>query len=330
MTISPKEPPVDYLSQGAGAMKQVLIDPLHNVWILNCAGKPSSGDGNGWVGVGTLAIDHTTGALYQNIGTQLATVWSTLEATGSNILFTSANALTAHSGGGKASALVLTAQINNFTTVAGANDSALLPPAVAGGFAVILNNGASNLALYGAGTDTINAAVTATQFTVLPGTIAVFYSPIAGKWYSGAQQAAASQAQPSAPTAPANTGTFFMQGIAGAITPTKSGRVLLMISGNLTGISTTAGDGIKLQLSYGTGAAPVNAAALTGTQVGSTVEYTNPTTVTAADINVPFSMQAYVSGLALNTAAWIDLAAESVGTISKVALANLSVTAVEL
>ncbi len=141
---------------------------------------------------------------------------------------------------------------------------------------------------------------------------------------------AATQAQPANPTAPANTTTFFMQGLAGAITPTRSGKVLLQISGNFISSSVTAGDGILTQLSYGTGAAPANGAALAGTQLGNILKYTNPATVVAADVDVPFSQQAVITGLALNTAIWLDIAAKSVANVSNVGLANLSVTATEL
>jgi len=141
---------------------------------------------------------------------------------------------------------------------------------------------------------------------------------------------ATTQSQPASPTAPASTAAYKMQGLAGAITPATSGKVLLMISGNFISSTVTAGDGIKIQLSYGTGTAPANAANLTGTQVAAPLEYTNPTTVIAADVFMPFSTQAVVTGLTLGTAYWIDLAAESVVTISSVGLANISLSAIEL
>jgi hypothetical protein len=104
----------------------------------------------------------------------------------------------------------------------------------------------------------------------------------------------------------------------------------VIISGDLLGASTTAGDGINMQLSYGTGSAPANAAAITGTQVGSILKYENPATVVAADVHVPFSMQAVITGLAQGTAYWFDIAAESIATNSKIGLENVSVTLVEI
>lgn len=141
---------------------------------------------------------------------------------------------------------------------------------------------------------------------------------------------ATDQKQVAAPVAPASTSAYFMQGLAGSITPNRSGNILLTISGTITSSTVTAGDGIEHQLSYGTGAAPANAAALAGTQVGSPQSYKNPAIVTAADVAVPFSVQAVITGLTLGTAYWLDLAAKSLGTVSSGALSNVSVSAVEL
>lgn len=76
------------------------------------------------------------------------------------------------------------------------------------------------------------------------------------------------QAIQSAPSNPTGTSsaTAVMMGLAGAITPRFSGRVLLMISGAI--FNAGIGQGATPQLSWGTGAAPTNGAALTGNQVG--------------------------------------------------------------
>lgn len=325
------EPPINVLSQGAGAMKQILLDPIKQVWILNAVGAPGNGEGNGWAGPGSLAIDHTGCKLYMQTGTLAATVWTVFEASGGTVVFSAADALTAHSGGGKASALALAAQINRITVAAAEHDSVLLPAAVAGGFAVVINSGAHGVDAYGAGTDTINGVVTANPTFIPAGQMYVFYAPVAGKWFMMNQAAAAaSQSVVAAPVAPASTTTYFMQGLAGSITPVKSGKVMFTISGTLTSSSVTAGDGILMQLSHGTGNAPANAGALAGTQDGSVQGYMNPTTVTAADVNVPFSMTAVVTGLALDTAVWLDVAAKSVLNASHIALTNVSISAIEV
>lgn len=261
-----------------------------------------------------------------------AAVWQLLESSGGQIVFSSQTGIAAHAGGAKSGATALTKQISRVVTVASDGDSILAPPATAGGFTIITNGHASNgISVYGAGTDTINEIATATAIYLAAGKTMVLGCALAGAW-DGPVTATAStaQAQPSNPTAPASTSAYAMQGLAGAITPKKSGIILLIISGTIIGSSVTAGDGILTQLSYGTGAAPTNSASLTGTQVGAVMDYTNPATVTAADIHVPFSMQAVVTGLTLDTAYWLDLAAKSVANASNVGLSNLSVTAVEL
>lgn len=144
-----------------------------------------------------------------------------------------------------------------------------------------------------------------------------------------ADAAGSSQSQPATPTKPASTTTFKMQGLAGSITPVRSGRVLLIISGEFISTSTTVGVGAQVQLSFGTGSAPANAATLQGTQVGVVREYLNPTTVTAADVFMPFTVNAVVTGLALNTVIWIDLAAKSVSSASAVGVTDISISAIE-
>ena len=122
-----------------------------------------------------------------------------------------------------------------------------------------------------------------------------------------------------------------MQGLAGSITPTVSGNVLVAISGTIVSpAGTTAGLGIEYQISYGTGGAPSNAGTLAGSQIGKPQSYTNQTTVTAVDVNVPFCLVALITGLTLGTAYWIDLAAESLGTASDMGLVNINIIAVEV
>jgi hypothetical protein len=134
-----------------------------------------------------------------------------------------------------------------------------------------------------------------------------------------------------APVAPASTSVFAMQGLAGTITPATTGRIWITISGTIVAPSSTVVDnGISYQISIGTGTAPINAATLTGTQVGSVQTYTSPTAPTAiGDVHTPFSITYIVSGLTVGTPVWIDLAAESVTTASSRGLAAVSVVAVE-
>ena len=163
------------------------------------------------------------------------------------------------------------------------------------------------------------------------GAVTVTVPAVAGSTAIKLTHGATGQTSVAAPTAPASTSAFAMQGLAGAITPASSGNILVLISGTIVDPSgTAAGNGIQFQASFGTGTAPVNAAALTGTQIGTVQKYTSPTTVVAADVNVPFSMQAVVTGLTLGTTYWLDLAAESIAVASSMGLANISVSAIEL
>jgi len=141
---------------------------------------------------------------------------------------------------------------------------------------------------------------------------------------------AATQSSSAAPTAPASTSAFKMQGLAGSITPTHSGTVTITISGTIQNAVTTVNSGIKIQISHGTGTAPSNAGTLAGTQDGQIQTYTLSVAATAAaDVNTPFSITALVTGLTVGTAYWIDLAAESVTTTSSGKLAAVNIVAVE-
>ena len=140
---------------------------------------------------------------------------------------------------------------------------------------------------------------------------------------TGSATPAFSQATPGNPTGTAST-VGVMMGLAGAITPAISGTVLLMVSGTIFN-PTAIADGGKVQLRYGTGSAPANAASLTGTAVGGLVQFIASTTAE----KVPFAVQAVVTGLTASTTYWIDvgLAAITGGTAT---ISDVSVSAVEL
>lgn len=130
------------------------------------------------------------------------------------------------------------------------------------------------------------------------------------------------QSTPANPTGTTST-TAVMMGVAGSIKLQGAGRIILMISGNMS--NATTGSGVTVQLSYGTGTAPTNGATLTGTQVGAIVSFTALTGVTI----VPFAIQAIVSSLTVGTTYWLDAAVKAV-TSGTGAISNLSVSAIEL
>jgi hypothetical protein len=133
----------------------------------------------------------------------------------------------------------------------------------------------------------------------------------------------ASQKNVSAPSGTTST-TGVMMGLAGAITPATTGNILIIISGDIA--SDTSGDGAKVQLRYGTGSAPTNAAALTGTTCGGLVQDSD---ASGDGAKVPFSVQCIATDLSTGTAYWLDveLAAVTGGTA---AIADISLSAHEL
>lgn len=91
--------------------------------------------------------------------------------------------LTAHAGGGKASALLLPSSNNRLSVVATAADSVLLPPSVVGRTIRIYNGGANAAQVFGNGTDTINGVATATGVSVTAAHTAELTCYTAGAWW---------------------------------------------------------------------------------------------------------------------------------------------------
>jgi hypothetical protein len=107
---------------------------------------------------------------------------------------------------------------------------------------------------------------------------------------------------PSNPSTNATTSYLMMGlGASATITPVVTGRVLFMITGTCGNgtINSLAG----LKLAYGTGTAPSNGAAATGTVIGNTLTFSAPT---SSNIQSPFCLTAIVTGLTLSTAYWFD------------------------
>jgi hypothetical protein len=121
--------------------------------------------------------------------------------------------------------------------------------------------------------------------------------------------------------------TGIMAGLAALITPTATGKLNITIYG--TGRNDTASQGALLQMRYGTGTAPANGAAPTvGTAMGSLCNIGlagNP-----ANMRVPFSMTAIVTGLALNTAVWMDISLAVTPSSGTVTLSNIGVAVNEI
>lgn len=178
-----------------------------------------------------------------------------------------------------------------------------------------------NLALYA--WDGSWHLITGTGITQLTGDVTA--GPGSGSQVATVVSKAIYQAQPSDPTGTSNT-SGLMMGLAGSITPVRTSRIMIIISGNLTNSTATAGNGAKTAIRYGTGSAPANASALTGTQLGNIVS--SILERNTSDLQ-PFSIQGIASGLTPGTAYWIDtsVAAIVAGTGQ---IKNLSITALEV
>jgi hypothetical protein len=120
-----------------------------------------------------------------------------------------------------------------------------------------------------------------------------------------------------------NSGTGVMMGLAGSITPAYSGTIMIIISGDIDNSSNNSG--AQTQIRYGTGSAPSNGAALTGTTAGGLVKFSENN----SSIRTPFHLNSIVTGLATGTTYWIDV---SLATISggNARLRDISISIVEL
>lgn len=139
---------------------------------------------------------------------------------------------------------------------------------------------------------------------------------------------ATSQATPSDPTGTTN-GTGLMMGLAGSITPQMSGKVMIVVSGNISATGIGGGSGAKTQIRYGTGTAPTNGAALTGTAVGNMAQIVNAALALIVPGNGNFTCNAVVTGLTVGTAYWIDqsLARITSGTAT---ITGVSISVIEV
>jgi hypothetical protein len=186
------------------------------------------------------------------------------------------------------------------------------PAAVAGANTLTLPAGTTDFSATGGSNQVVQQTSAGGAFTV--GQLG--FSNLSGS-YASAQSSPANQNTTS-------VGTFVMAGFAATITPTISGKVLMVISGIMS--NGTINDGASIAIRYGTGTAPVNGAALTGTGSGSN----NPSiTSYTAGQGYPFTCIARVTGLTLNTAYWVDgiIQALTGGTAT---FANIGITLLEL
>lgn len=130
------------------------------------------------------------------------------------------------------------------------------------------------------------------------------------------------QANPSNPTGTASaTGVMMGLGTTCSITPVYSTRVRFEIIGSLS--NSSAGAGVQPKLMYGTGVAPANGAAFTGTALGQNVSFQPP----SANNQAPFALAGLATGLTPGTALWFDV--DLVAGAGTASIASLSCNAME-
>lgn len=144
-----------------------------------------------------------------------------------------------------------------------------------------------------------------------------------GQWvFTNGAPASYSNTYISAITGTTST-TAKMMGLAGSITPNNAGTVLIIVSGTISN-SKNANKSL-VQLYTGTGTAPANGVAITGTARGTQ----QTSSIPAAAGEEPFCVTALVTGLTPGTAYWIDLAVASSATSGTASVSNVTISAME-
>lgn len=133
------------------------------------------------------------------------------------------------------------------------------------------------------------------------------------------------QASPVNPTGTTST-TGVMMGLGSTckLTPAYSGRLKIEFLGQGTSTGTTATTTAKVY--YGTGTAPANAAATTGTQIGNSSVMDEQG---IASLHQGFANGAIITGLTPGTAYWFDLNVATSNASFTAAVVNLSCNAME-
>ncbi len=187
---------------------------------------------------------------------------------------------------------------------------------------LVKGNGASAPAAYG-GTSCTNQFPRSLDLNGAATCASVANADLAGGISTSKLTALAHTVSSVAAPAGTTSTTGVMMGLGGTITPTNSGNVHISVCGDIA--NSTVADGANVQLRTGTGTAPSNAAALTGTTRGSLVRHTSP----VGGTKFPFCVQWTVTGLALSTAVWIDVGVAAV-TGGTATIADVDIVADEV
>ena len=159
------------------------------VILINDAALPMQVFGNGTDTINDVATATGVSQMPQSLVVYTATAAGNWMALGIGVGYNGsyqtmswADTLTAHAGGGQASATPLTGMINRVSVVATAGDSVVLPAAIRGTEIQVYNDAALAMNVFPAGTDTINDLAASTQVSQIPQSIYTFLCTTTGLW----------------------------------------------------------------------------------------------------------------------------------------------------
>lgn len=188
-----------------------------------------------------------------------------------------------------------------------------------GGTTTITSQGASPVALK-TGTTAGTFAAAATTPLQIDATTGVVSCPSCATTVPGFA-ATSSPVNPVGTTS--NVGVMMGLGGTCTMTPARSTKVLVSFTGYAS--NSTYGGGTATGIRYGTGAAPNNGVALTGTSIGNSV-LTQISQVSALEA---FSNTVAITGLTVGTTYWVDLALANLGGSTLATIGSITCTMFE-
>lgn len=218
------------------------------------------------------SLFNSIAAQFGQPGTSPTAPFSDPPPVGGNLYYESAqDTLTAHAGGGQASALQLTTQTARITTVATAGDSVALPKALPGLELIVINHGANPMQVFGnaAAGDTIDDIASATGVSQMASSVVIYTCVTAGAWYTeglangyaGGLQTISAQDSITAAGANQGTATVLSPRMAYNVTTTPSGTGVLLPASVSGAELTVANNGANALLIYPNGTEKINALA---------------------------------------------------------------------
>jgi hypothetical protein len=295
------------------------LDSGNNTVLISCPGASSS------IQVGTTSI--TSGSSGNIEFNNAGTLGEVTPQNGVAVVSTALAATeTVNAQSGTSYAILNGDRAKLITATNAAAQAYTIAQAGAGGnfasgwFVDIQNNSTNPLGIITitATTSTINLnGVSATTFKIFPGQSTRLVSD--GTNYQAFNHALTNQTLQSTALNPVSSTTpaGVMMGVGSTctLTPTYSTRMRIEFNGNISNSASSSSN--TIQVRFGTGSAPANGAALTGTVVGST--YNNQTQTTG--VFTPFATSAILTGLTPGTAVWFDISvgpSAGTGTASSV------------